>query len=183
MKHQALLLLLAGALLASCHEKKKPLLYYEVSDLMEDTTEVVEPQTSYNADNVVSVPFEEKGGVKYVDVMINGQFSVKMIFDSGCSKTLISMAEARYLYEKGCFTENDILGTVKSQIADGSIVEDMVIRLRKLVIGGKMVCTDVIASVSANAQAPLLLGNEVLDRTASYSVDNVNKVIVFNLQQ
>lgn len=183
MKHQALFILVAVALVASCHQKKKPLPYYEVSDLMEDTAETVDPQTAYNADNAVAVPFEEKGGVKYIDVMINGQFSVKMIFDSGCSGTLISIAEARYLYEKGCFSEDDILGMSKAQIADGSIVENMVIRLHKLVIGGKIVCTDVIATVSDNVQAPLLLGNEVLDRTASYSVDNVNKVIVFKLQQ
>ena len=54
---------------------------------------------------------------------MNGQFTVKMILDSGCSGTLISIAEAKYLYEKGCFTQDDILGTTQSQIADGSIVE------------------------------------------------------------
>ena len=41
---------------------------------------------------------------------------------------------------------------------------------------------NVQATVSANTKAPLLLGNEVLNRTASYSVDNVNKVINFTLK-
>jgi hypothetical protein len=112
---------------------------------------------------------------------VNGQFTVKMILDSGCSGTLISIAEAKYLYEKGCFTEDDILGTTKSQIADGSIVENMVINLRQLVIGGQIACTNVTATVSANAQAPLLLGNEVLNRAPAYSVDNENKLIIFKL--
>ncbi len=180
MKHQAIILLLAGTLLASCHEKKKSLAYYDVSDIMEDTTEVVEPQIS---DSEVSVPFEEQGGVKTIDVMINGQFTVKMIFDTGCSGTSISLSEARYLYEKGCITEDDILGTTRVHIADGSIVEKMVIRLHELVIGGQIVCSDVIATVSANVQAPLLLGNGVMDRVASYSVDNENKVIIFKPRQ
>lgn len=113
---------------------------------------------------------------------VNGQFTVKMILDSGCSGTLISIAEAKYLYEKGCFTQDDILGMTQSQIADGSIVENMVINLRELVIGGQIACTNVTATVSANAQAPLLLGNEVLNRAPSYSVDNENKLIKFKLR-
>lgn len=130
----------------------------------------------------MAVPFVEQRGVKLIDVTVNRQFTVKMILDSGCSGTLISIAEAKYLYEKGCFTQDDILGTTQSQIADGSIVENMVINLRELVIGGQIVCTNVTATVSANTQAPLLLGNEVLNRAPSYSVDNENKLIKFKLQ-
>ena len=187
MKHQVLFLLLAGTFLVSCQQKKKPLSFYSDNDITEDTTTVAEspkPETriAYDANSEVAVPFEEQGGVKLIDVTVNGQFTVKMILDSGCSGTLISIAEAKYLYEKGCFTEEDILGTTKSQIADGSIVENMVINLRQLVIGGQIACTNVTATVSANAQAPLLLGNEVLNRAPSYSVDNENKLIKFKLR-
>ena len=187
MKHQIFFLLLAGTLLVSCQQKKKSLSFYGENDITEDTTTVAEtPQTetqiAYDADSEVSVPFEEQGGVKLIDVTVNGQFTVKMILDSGCSGTLISIAEAKYLYEKGCFTQDDILGTTQSQIADGSIVENMVINLRELVIGGQIACSNVTATVSANAQAPLLLGNEVLNRAPSYSVDNENKLIKFKLR-
>ena len=109
--------------------------------------------------------------------------TVKMILDSGCSSTLISIAEANYLYQKGYITQDDILGMTQTQIADGSIQENMVINLRELVIGNKISCTNVTAVVSANAQAPLLLGNEVLNRAPSYSVDNLNKVIIFKLKK
>lgn len=187
MKHQVFFLLLAGTLLVSCQQKKKPLSFYGDNDITEDTTTVAESpeaktQIAYDANSEVAVPFEEQSGVKLIDVTVNGQFTVKMILDSGCSGTLISIAEAKYLYEKGCFTEEDILGTTKSQIADGSIVENMVINLRQLVIGGQIACTNVTATVSANAQAPLLLGNEVLNRAPSYSVDNENKLIKFKLR-
>ncbi len=186
MRYQTFTIVFAGILLASCGQKKKQLSFYGNEDIGEDTTVVVPSQTSsqitYDADSEVSVPFEEQSGVKLIDVTVNGQFTVKMILDSGCSGTLISIAEAKYLYEKGCFTQDDILGMTQSQIADGSIVENMVINLRELVIGGQIACTNVTATVSANAQAPLLLGNEVLNRAPSYSVDNENKLIKFKLR-
>lgn len=169
---------------------KKQLAFYEESDISEeyayDFAEDAEHNTvSYNdnySTDEVCIPFVERGGVKHINVMVNRKFTVEMIFDSGCSGTLISIAEAKYLYDKGCFTEDDILGTTKSQIADGSIVENMVINLRELVIGEKIVCSNVTATVSSNAQAPLLLGNEVLDRAPSYVVDNQKKNIIFRLQ-
>lgn len=186
MRHQTFMIILAGTLLASCEQKKKSLSFYGNEEAVEDTTEVVPSQVasqvSYDADSEVAVPFVEQNGVKLIDVTVNRQFTVKMILDSGCSGTLISIAEAKYLYEKGCFTQDDILGTTQSQIADGSIVENMVINLRELVIGGQIACTNVTTTVSANAQAPLLLGNEVLNRAPSYSVDNENKLIKFKLQ-
>lgn len=108
--------------------------------------------------------------------------AVDMIFDTGCSGTLISLAEAQYMYSKGLLTEDDILGTSHSQIADGSIVENMVINLDRIVIDEKLSCHNVQATVCLNNEAPLLLGNEVLNRAASYTIDNENKVIKFKLK-
>ncbi len=185
MRAKNILILMIAILLSSCHEKKKQLSFYDNSDLVEDSVGMYgspyKTTISYSGEEV-SVPFIEQDGVKLIDVSVNCQFTVKMILDSGCSGTLISIAEAKYLYDKGCFSQEDILGTTKSQIADGSIVENMVINLRELVIGGKIMCSNVTAIVSANTQAPLLLGNEVLNRAPSYSVDNQKKVIRFQLQ-
>lgn len=172
-------------LLSSCNGKQRQLSFYDNSAMEEDSLEEYEypsgTTVAYNSFEEISVPFTEQGGVKLIDVTVNGQFTVKMVLDSGCSGTLISIAEAKYLYDKGCFTRDDILGLTKSQIADGTIVENMVINLRELIIGGQIVCTNVTATVSANAQAPLLLGNEVLDRAPSYSIDNQQKIIKFQL--
>ena len=105
-----------------------------------------------------------------------------MIFDTGCSGTLISIAEADYLFQKGLLTEKDFLGLSKSKIADGSIVENMVINLKEVIIADQIICHDVVATVSNNISAPLLLGNEVLNRSASFTIDNVNKTITFKLK-
>ena len=95
---------------------------------------------------------------------------------------MISLAEANYLYEKGRLTIDDILGTANSAIADGSIVENVVVRLHNVVIAGQISCGDIEAVVATNTQAPLLLGNGILNRAASYSIDNVNKTIRFHLK-
>ena len=174
---------------SSCNsEKKRQLAFYDTEEnamdsaIYDNANFDTSTEVPHESSNDIKVPFEERNGVKLIDVTVNGQFTVKMLLDSGCSGTLISIAEAKYLYEKGCFTKDDIIGVTQSQIADGSIVENMVINLKELVIGGQIACTNVVATVSENTQAPLLLGNEVLNRVPSYSVDNEKMVIKFRLQ-
>lgn len=91
------------------------------------------------------MPFKSKDGVKCVQVSVNG-VGLEMIFDTGCSGTLISVAEARYLYDKGKLTNDDIIGVSQSQIADGSIVENMVVNLKEVVINGEICCPNVQAT-------------------------------------
>lgn len=174
-------------LFVSCSspKKNKPVFYgnddLESYDTVQSSFSDTDVQFEQSYDNIVSVSFKEKGGVKYVPVTVNG-FGFEMIFDTGCSSTLISIAEAQYLYSKGLLDETDFIGTTPTQIADGSIVENMVVNLREVVIDGKIRCVNVKASVSNNNNAPLLLGNEILDRAASYSVDNENELIHFKLK-
>ncbi|MGN0211288.1 MAG: retroviral-like aspartic protease family protein [Muribaculaceae bacterium] len=181
-------LLAVSLALCSCGEEKRQAVFYSTEDAAEDSTVIAD---SYTEDSVanepeqsdwITVPFEERDGVKYIKVSVNG-FGFKMIFDTGCSSTLISVAEANYLYQKGYLTQEDILDTGYSQIADGSIVENMIINLKEVIIDDQIRCTNVTACVSQNVNAPLLLGNEILDRAESYSVDNDNKVIKFKLKK
>lgn len=172
-------------LTACTDEKKKPVFYdnetnTETDSVASDDEMSADYDQMENSD-IIAIPFTEKGGVKYVNVSVNG-FGFEMIFDTGCSGTLISAAEANYLYQKGYLTKDDIIGVTNEQIADGSIVENMVINLKEVVLDGKIRCTDVTATVSANNQAPLLLGNEVLNRVAAYAVDNENQTINFKLK-
>lgn len=131
--------------------------------------------------NIVAIPFSVIGGVKTLPVTINGIINVDMIVDTGCSGCLISLSEARYLFEKGQLTDDDFIGIGQSTIADGSIVENMVVRIKKIEIGGKLQASNIAATVSRNVAAPLLLGNEVLDRVRAISIDNESQCILFNL--
>lgn len=160
-------------LLSACGGKKKQASYIDLD-------------ADFVSSELTEVPYRETGGVKFVHVKVNG-VGWDMIFDTGCSGTLLSLSEARYLVEKGLLVEDDILGFANSQIADGSIVENMVVNLRKVSIiandGETIDCYNVRATVSNNIEAPLLLGNEVLDNVAyDYTIDNARKVISFNVK-
>ncbi len=189
---RTLLILVGVLLLSSCGSGRKPMPLYsddvadvpvptEVGENAQDVVEPTEPADVQQTE-IISVPFTEAGGVKYVEVKINGTIGVDMILDSGCSSTLISVSEANYLYEKGVLTQDDVMGVSQAQIADGSIMENTVVNLKEVIIGGRIVCNDVEALVSSTVGGSLLLGNEVLNRAASYSVDNENKVINFHLR-
>ncbi len=142
-------------------------------------------EESLSSDETIDIPYNEEGGVKMVTAKINGTASIDMIFDTGCSEALISILEAQQLIKRGLLTENDYLGNSKSVIADGSIVEDMVFNLNSLELTNgeqTIICRDVQVSVSSSIEAPVLLGNGVLDRVSSYEIDNENKVIKFKLK-
>ncbi|TGY63856.1 retropepsin-like aspartic protease [Parabacteroides distasonis] len=160
-------------LLSCTQEKKRPVYYSDDTNL--------EYQDITLSDKEISIPFREENGVKYIQVEVNGM-PLEMIFDTGCSSTLLSLAEANYLYQKGKLAKEDLLGISKSQIADGSIVENMVVNLKEIVIDDQIVCPNVTATVSNNLNAPLLLGNEILNRLATITIDNDNNKLKFKLK-
>lgn len=160
-------------------ENATPLFDYD-----ESTEEVNDyEETSAHSGDIVEVPFDyDNSGLKVVKVKINNTLTIDMIIDSGCSSTLISLAEADYLWKKGVLTKNDFKGVSKARLANGGIAENLVFNLKELVIGEKIVVRDVEVMVSDNVNSGLLLGNEVLDRAASYTVDKTAQVIRFQLK-
>ena len=175
MKKKYFLSIAITILMCSCGgEKSKVPVYID----MDDSTE--ENSFAQSGDEII-VPFRNDNGVKYVDVKVNG-VGFEMIFDTGCSGALISVAEANYLYQKGKLTRDDIIGVSQSVIADGSVVEDMVVNLKEVIINGQILCPDVTATVSKNINAPLLLGNEILDRVATITIDNNQDALIFKLK-
>ena len=137
--------------------------------------------SGYNYSNVIEVPFKMQGGVRTVQVKINDCAEFPMIFDTGCSGVSISVLELATLIKHGFISENDLIGVTKAQIADGSIVEEAVVNLRKLQIGD-YVCENVEAAISENEDAPLLLGNGALKNVESFVVDDDAGVIKLYLK-
>ena len=130
--------------------------------------------------SIIKVPYTEMGNVKVIPVKLNGQ-PMNMIFDTGCSGIHISLHELQTLWKNGQFEESDIIGSSYSQIADGSIVENAIVNLKKLQIGD-YVCYNIEASISEHEEAPLLLGNGALKEVESFSIDDNAGVIKFYLK-
>lgn len=185
MKHPIYILLAVALVVTACSSKKKNPAFYGSSETESDSIyeggiDGYDSCYEYEGETI-SVPFTEQDGIKLIPVSVNGM-SLKMVFDTGSTFTQISIAEAKYLYDKGCLTEDDFVDYAKGQLADGSIVENMVVRLKEVIIDEKITFNDVLATVSDNNEAPLMLGNEILDRTASVEVDNESQVINFKLK-
>ena len=156
-------------LLVSCKGKIQPPPLHSISDYDDVAT------------NIVEVPFKEYGGVRTIQVKINDCTEFPMIFDTGCSGVAMSVLELNTLIKHGYILPEDVIGMTRAQIADGSIVENAVVNLRKLQIGD-YVCHNVQATISANENAPLLLGNGALKDVESFVVDDVAGVIKFYLK-
>ncbi len=154
----------------ACENKNKK---YHIP-YIENTDEIV-------SSDVISVPFKDDGDVKTVQVKINDCAEFPMILDTGCSGLLISILEVYVLAKQGCLTADDIEGYAYSQIADGSIVENMVINLKEIKIGD-LVCHNVKAFVSDNGDVPLLLGNGVLNEVETMSINNFDCTVDFKLK-
>lgn len=171
MKKKTLVLLsivLLGTVFSSCENKqKKPPVDLKDKEKIE-------------LNSNVEVPYSELGGVKTIPVKLNG-VSMDMIFDTGCSGMSISLNELLTMQKNGKFSESDVVGISAATIADGSVVENSLINLREVEIGGKdgIILHNIQANVALNQIAPILLGNGVLDAVASVEVDNINKTIKF----
>ncbi len=129
----------------------------------------------------ICIPYEEVGGVKTIPVKLNG-ITMNMVYDTGCSDIHLSLNEVQTLVKNGKLEESDILDASYATVADGSIVENGTINIKRIEIGGEdgIVLENKTASVALNQVAPILLGNAVLDELASVEVDNIAKTINFN---
>lgn len=161
----------------ACSKKKKNIAFY--------TSETVQEAESngFQLDNKnsIEIPFRTENGNKYLSARINGH-PFDMIFDTGCSDVLISAESARYLADLGALTESDINGRVLSKIADGSIVEGYSVTIKELNLADKVTFKNVNAQISSSSGAPMLLGNEVLDRVYKVTIDNYESVIILHVR-
>jgi clan AA aspartic protease (TIGR02281 family) len=111
-----------------------------------------------------------RSGVYEVPCTIN-DLPLKFIFDTGASTTTISSVEAAFMLKNGYLKEGDIRGKEYYSTATGEIHEGTVIRLREIKIGDA-VLRNVDASVTHSQQAPLLLGQSVMERFGTITIDN-----------
>ena len=101
-------------------------------------------------------------GLYEIPCTIN-ELPLKFFFDTGASTVTISSVEANFMLKNGYLKSDDIKGKEYYSVATGEIHEGTTIRLREIKIGDAIL-RNVDASVVHNQQAPLLLGQTVLER-------------------
>ncbi|MBR1716634.1 MAG: retroviral-like aspartic protease family protein [Paludibacteraceae bacterium] len=136
------------------------------------------PVTLKRHSNTIQIPFEDRNNNQvWIPVKMNG-VSMDMLYDTGFNGSVsMSLLELQTLAKQGQFSAEDIIGTSYSSIADGSIVGNGVVQLHSLKIADFEI-KNVIALVSLNQEAPVLIGREVFNQIArKVEVDNAAKTL------
>jgi len=117
------------------------------------------------------------GGVYEVPIEVNGS-KMNFIFDTGAGIISISTTEANFLIKQGTLSKEDIVGVANFSDANGDVSEGMIVRLKTIKIGNR-VLKNVEASIVDNDRAPLLLGQSALSRFGKFTVDYSEGIITF----
>lgn len=124
-----------------------------------------------------SILMEKEGGVYTLPCSVNGS-KMRFIFDTGASRVCISLSKAKYLFDNGFLRKSDIIGTSKSFVASGDVIDNLDIILRDVEIAG-LHLKNVHASVIKSLNAPLLLGQTAIQKLGSVTIEG-NKLIINN---
>lgn len=122
------------------------------------------------------IQMQEENGVYKIPCEVNG-LRMKFIFDTGASNVCISLTEVKFMLENDYISSDDILGTSTAKIADGSIVENTIIRLKEIKIAD-IILRDVKAIVTHSMSAPLLLGQSAIQKLGAIQIKGNELVIL-----
>jgi clan AA aspartic protease (TIGR02281 family) len=130
--------------------------------------------------NAVSLNAEEillshRSGVYQTPVTLNGKVQLEFIIDSGASLVYIPNHIFEQLRANGSISNSDILGKGKSRIANGDIVDTLIINISKLKIGQTEI-ENVKAAVGGD-RSSILLGQSALKRLEPWSLDTQKGIL------
>ncbi|TAF64422.1 MAG: hypothetical protein EAZ55_11340 [Cytophagales bacterium] len=116
-----------------------------------------------------TIQMQKEGGVYTVPCKINS-LDLKFIFDTGASSVCISLTEANFMLKNGYLKESDIIDIENYKIANGALAQGWVIILREVEFAG-IKLYNVRASIVDSQNAPLLLGQSVIERLGAVTFD------------
>ena len=138
--------------------------------MKEETTKTAEEQIS-------EVEMKKMySGTYEIPCQVNG-LPLKMVFDTGASDVTISAVEANFMLKNGYLSDDDIRGKSQYMTASGDIHEGTILRLKEVQLG-ETILKNIEASVVHSQKAPLLLGQSVLEKFGTITIDNVNSKLL-----
>lgn len=135
--------------------------------------------TLFAQNQKIAVPFTiDTSNLLNVDVKLNGFQSQKFIFDTGASALVINSRLYSMMVQNRYLTSNDIIGSTKVIVADGSTIDAQIIRIASLSLGAIQI-KNIDALVMPDSNAPLLIGQSVFNQFGKIAIDYQKKVIEF----
>ena len=146
--------------------------------ILQDELSKVGRKVESEVDKVISQVDMKKmyGGTYEVACSVNG-LPLRMIFDTGAADVTISSVEANFMLKNGYLSDGDVKGKRNYITASGDIHEGTVLRLKEVKLGDAIL-KNVEASVVHSQKAPLLLGQSVLEKFGTITIDNVNSKLL-----
>jgi clan AA aspartic protease (TIGR02281 family) len=120
-----------------------------------------------------SVPLYLEGAQAKADVQI-GPYTLRMMVDTGATYLSIPRSLSDRLLATG---EAQSVGHQQFRLADGSILDERVISIRKVVIGNHIL-HDIQATASSENAVPLL-GISILNMIGRFTIDTQSGQLIF----
>ncbi len=116
---------------------------------------------------------QNPSGTYGIKVQLNDIINETFILDSGASLICINSVVFNKLKDKGSIREYDLFDKINTIIADGSMVKNLLINIKKVKIEDYEF-TNIKCLVSDTKNAPLLLGQNILKAFGLISIDYEN---------
>jgi aspartyl protease family protein len=125
---------------------------------------------------IKAIKIRKEGNINKIPISLNDVVNTDFIIDTGASNVSITPDLALLLIKSGTINSEDWLKDKYYQFADGSIAKSKTFKIKKLKIGTKYLY-NVECSISNNLEAPLLLGQNVLNRFGKVIIDNEKQTL------
>ncbi len=126
--------------------------------------------------NTQAIKIKKEGNINKIPISLNDVINTDFIIDTGASNVSITPDIALLLIKSGTINNEDWLKDKYYQFADGSIAKSKTFKIKKLKIGTKYLY-NIECSISNNLEAPLLLGQNVLNRFGKVIIDNEKQML------
>lgn len=139
---------------------------------------VVDAETSKSHQKIEEIKLEKnEGGTYSIPATLNDVLKIDFIFDSGASEVSISADVALTLIKTGTIAAEDWLESKSYVFADGSTAKHSRFKLKTFKIGNKEI-KNVQVAISGSLNAPLLIGQNVMQRFGKITIDNKREVLI-----
>ena len=122
------------------------------------------------------IKMKKNGNIYEIPISLNDVIKTDFIIDTGASNVSITPDLALLLIKSGTISNEDWLKDKYYQFADGSTARSKTFKIKKLKIGNKYLY-NLECSISNNLAAPLLLGQNVLNRFGKVTIDNEKQIL------
>jgi len=119
-----------------------------------------------------------KGNSTMIPCIMNG-YTVKVMYDRNDRGLIFSLAEAQRLLQAGAITKDDFIGDASVVLAEGSIADKAVFRIKEMRIGQRT-ATNVEATVSHKITEGAIMGESTISMLGRFKLDENNKKLIFN---